>query len=82
VIVEIWNYKANGDVGGGIAFNVTGDHENRVTDKTNLVVEVNGNGVGVNAEPCGGKRNGDLPNLDIVNGNRGGVCTDDSRDTK
>lgn len=30
--------KADGAVGGYIAFAVVGDHENRVTDMTNLVI--------------------------------------------
>lgn len=33
------NFKADGSVGGGVAFAVVGDHENRPTDMTNLVVE-------------------------------------------
>ena len=36
--VIISNYKADGAVGGGIAFAIVGDHENRPTDMTNLVV--------------------------------------------
>lgn len=34
----IANYKADGAIGGGVAFAVVGDHENRPTDMTNLVV--------------------------------------------
>ena len=34
----ISNYKADGAIGGGIAFAIVGDHENRPTDMTNLVV--------------------------------------------
>lgn len=34
----IANYKADGAVGDGVAFAVVGDHENRPTDMTNLVV--------------------------------------------
>ena len=33
------NYKADGSIGGGIAFAIVGDHENRPTDMTNIVVE-------------------------------------------
>lgn len=32
------NFKADGSPGGGISFAVVGDHENRPTDMTNLVV--------------------------------------------
>ena len=32
------NYKADGEVGGGITFAIVGDHENRPTDMTNLIV--------------------------------------------
>ena len=32
------NYKADGEVGGGISFAIVGDHENRPTDMTNLIV--------------------------------------------
>ena len=32
------NYKANGDVGGGTAYALTGDHENRITDMTNILL--------------------------------------------
>lgn len=32
------NFKADGADGGGIAFALVGDHENRPTDMTNLVV--------------------------------------------
>lgn len=35
----IANYKADGSTGGGIAFAIVGDHENRPTDMTNLIVE-------------------------------------------
>lgn len=35
---RIWNYKADGSVGGGIAFAIVGDHENRPTDMTNVIV--------------------------------------------
>ena len=35
------NYKADGDIGGGIAFAIVGDHENRPTDMTNLIVGIN-----------------------------------------
>ena len=35
---EILNYKADGSVGDGIAFAIVGDHENRPTDMTNIVV--------------------------------------------
>ena len=41
----IANYKADGAIGGGVAFAVVGDHENRPTDMTNLVI-MNGNGKG------------------------------------
>ena len=34
-----YNFKADGSIGGGIAFAIVGDHENRPTDMTNLVVE-------------------------------------------
>lgn len=33
-----YNYKADGAIGGGIAFAIVGDHENRPTDMTNLIV--------------------------------------------
>lgn len=36
---RIDNYKADGSIGGGIAFAIVGDHENRPTDMTNIVVE-------------------------------------------
>lgn len=36
--MTISNYKADGAIGGGIAFAIVGDHENRPTDMTNLVV--------------------------------------------
>lgn len=36
--VVLWNGKADGNSGGGIAFSIVGDHENRPTDMTNLVV--------------------------------------------
>ncbi len=34
----IWNGKADGADGGGVSFAVVGDHENRPTDMTNIVV--------------------------------------------
>ena len=37
-VAYVSNFKADGAVGGGIAFAVVGDHENRPTDMTNLVV--------------------------------------------
>lgn len=33
-----WNFRADGLVGGGIAFNIVGDHESRPTDMTNVIV--------------------------------------------
>lgn len=36
---EVYNFKADGAVGNGIAFAIVGDHENRPTDMTNLIVE-------------------------------------------
>lgn len=46
------NYKADGGIGGGIAFAIVGDHENRPTDMTNLVVLYERtNSIGVNTEP-------------------------------
>ena len=35
---EIKNYKCDGAVGGGVAFAIVGDHENRPTDMTNVIV--------------------------------------------
>ncbi len=35
---HINNFKADGAIGGGIAFAIVGDHENRPTDMTNVVV--------------------------------------------
>ena len=35
----LWNGKADGASGGGIAYSVTGDHDNRPTDMTNIVIE-------------------------------------------
>lgn len=32
------NFKADGSVGDGVAFAIVGDHENRPTDMTNIVV--------------------------------------------
>ena len=34
----IQNYKADGAVGNGIVFAIVGDHENRPTDMTNILV--------------------------------------------
>ena len=34
----IHNFKADGAIGGGITFAIVGDHENRPTDMTNLIV--------------------------------------------
>lgn len=35
---HISNFKADGSVGDGVAFAIVGDHENRPTDMTNVVV--------------------------------------------
>ena len=37
-IPTLHNYKADGAIGGGIAFAIVGDHENRPTDMTNILV--------------------------------------------
>lgn len=37
-IVLLFNGKADGADGGGVSFAIVGDHENRSTDMTNLVV--------------------------------------------
>ena len=34
----IGNYKGDGNPGNGISFAVVGDHENRPTDMTNIIV--------------------------------------------
>lgn len=34
----LWNGKADGASGGGVAFSIIGDHDDRPTDMTNLVV--------------------------------------------
>lgn len=38
MMLTVWNYRADGLVGGGIAFAIIGDHENRPTDMTNVIV--------------------------------------------
>lgn len=38
MMLTAWNYRADGLVGGGIAFAIIGDHENRPTDMTNVIV--------------------------------------------
>lgn len=35
----IENYRADGIIGGGVAFNILSDHENRTTDMTNIVIQ-------------------------------------------
>lgn len=35
----VWNGKCDLSIGGGISFSITGDHDNRPTDMTNIVVE-------------------------------------------
>lgn len=47
--MTISNYKADGAIGGGIAFAIVGDHENRPTDMTNLVVYGTGS-IGIESE--------------------------------
>ena len=49
--VIISNFKADGAVGGGIAFAIVGDHENRPTDMTNLVV-YGADSSGIKSESC------------------------------
>ena len=49
--IVISNYKADGAIGGGIAFAIVGDHENRPTDMTNLVVYGAGS-IGIKSESC------------------------------
>lgn len=34
----VWNGKADGAIGNGIAFAIVGDHENRPTDMTNVLL--------------------------------------------
>lgn len=34
----VWNGKADGSTGDGIAFSIVGDHENRPTDMTNILI--------------------------------------------
>ena len=36
--ISISNFTVDGKVGGGIAFTMCSDHENRPTDTTNLIV--------------------------------------------
>lgn len=35
----VWNGKADGSAGFGKAFAVVGDHENRITDMTNVIID-------------------------------------------
>ena len=44
------NFKADGSVGDGIAFAIVGDHENRPTDMTNLVVYERTDSFGIKSE--------------------------------
>lgn len=39
--VLIWNGRADGLIGGGIAYNVTGDHDAHITNLTNVVIMQN-----------------------------------------
>lgn len=41
-VLEINNFKADGAKGEGVAFAIVGDHENRPTDMTNLIVYEDG----------------------------------------
>lgn len=36
-IVEVWNGRGDGNGGNGVSFQLTGDHDNRITDYTNIV---------------------------------------------
>ena len=36
--ISISNFTVDGKVGGGIAFTMCSDHENRPTDTTNLII--------------------------------------------
>lgn len=45
------NFKADGAVGGGRAFAIVGDHENRPTDMTNLVIEKRKDEVDITGTP-------------------------------
>lgn len=36
--VSVWNGKADGATGNGVAFSITGDHDNRPTDMTNIII--------------------------------------------
>ena len=44
------NFKADGSVGDGIAFAIVGDHENRPTDMTNIVVYERADSIGIESE--------------------------------
>lgn len=41
--VIVWSGKADGAAGGGVAFSIVGNHDDRPTDMTNLVVVGNEN---------------------------------------
>lgn len=43
--VCVWNGKADGASGQGVSFAITGDHDNRPTDMTNIIVMENEEGL-------------------------------------
>ena len=50
---NIHNFKADGAIGGGIAFAIVGDHENRPTDMTNVVIiNERTDSSGIKSESC------------------------------
>ena len=50
---NIHNFKADGAIGGGIAFAIVGDHENRPTDMTNVVIiNERADSPGIKSESC------------------------------
>lgn len=50
--VVIRNFTVDGKVGGGIAFTMCSDHENRPTDTTNLIVYERADSPGIKSESC------------------------------
>ena len=51
--IEVLIYDARGNGDGGVVCTITGDHQNRITDYTAIVVEVyeRANNTGIKSEP-------------------------------
>lgn len=74
----IWNGKADTAIGAGVSFAITGDHDNRITDMTNLLVYERDrtDSPREQSEPCEDLEKRNMQHASVLNGDGRRIHTD------